>query len=104
MCTIIPRVENRKGRIIMLAETVFATIRQHQLIKPGARVVVAVSGGADSLALLHILKQLADRLPCNLHAATFDHGLRGEASAQDAEFVRQTAGIPVTVGYGHLDA
>lgn len=87
----------------MLAEAVLLTIRQHQLIPPASRIVIAVSGGADSLALLHILKHLAGQIPCELHAATFDHGLRGEESAQDAEFVRQTAGIPVTVGYGRLN-
>ncbi len=50
-------------------------------------MVVGVSGGADSLALLHILLALQDRLGCKLHAATLDHGVRGQAGADDAAYV-----------------
>lgn len=89
-----------------LVQAVLQTFRQYQLIPPDTTLLVAVSGGADSLALLHILKQLSLSLPLKLHVATLDHGLRGAAGAQDAEFVRQTAeawGLPVTVGQAHLD-
>jgi tRNA(Ile)-lysidine synthase len=77
------------------------------LILPGSRLVVGVSGGADSLALLHALRQLDQ---WRLHAATLDHGLRGAAGAADARFVEQLCAswdIPVTVGTlppGHLPA
>ncbi|NWF68219.1 MAG: tRNA lysidine(34) synthetase TilS [Chloroflexi bacterium] len=76
------------------------TIRQQQLFPAGSVVVVAVSGGADSLALLHVLRTLAAALKIRLHAATLDHGLRGEAGAADARFVVEQCrawGIPVTV-------
>lgn len=82
------------------------TIHHHHLIPPDSRLVVAVSGGADSMAMLHLLFRLRQRLAYHLHVATLDHGLRGEESAADAEFVRQTAeawGLPVTVGKADLD-
>ncbi|HEX2908979.1 MAG TPA: tRNA lysidine(34) synthetase TilS, partial [Phototrophicaceae bacterium] len=88
-----------------MLETVLHTLRQHDLIPAGTTLVVGVSGGADSLALLHLLHRLAPDLNCQLHAATFDHQLRGPASADDAQFVRQTAaawGIPVTSGQGDV--
>ena len=58
---------------------------------------MGVSGGADSLTLLHVLHHL----PFDLHVATLDHGLRGEAGADDVRFVIQTCeawGIPATAG------
>ena len=55
----------------------------------GARILVAVSGGADSLALLFLLAALAPGRGWTLAAATLDHGLRGEASAEDRRFVEQ---------------
>lgn len=70
------------------------------------RLVIAVSGGADSLALLHVLYTLAEALRLTLHVATLDHGLRGEAGADDAQFVVDTAqawGLPVTAGKVALD-
>ena len=55
----------------------------------GATIVAAVSGGPDSLALVHALAQLRDDLGIRLYAAHLDHGLRPAESAADAEFVRQ---------------
>lgn len=84
-----------------LVARVAETIERHALCAPGDCVVVGVSGGADSLALLHALLALRERLGIALHVATLDHGLRGAAGAADAEFVRRTAldwGLPVTVG------
>ena len=58
----------------------------------GDRVVVAVSGGADSVALLHLLAALAPGRGWRLVVATLDHGLRGEAGAGDRRFVEELAG------------
>ena len=55
----------------------------------GSSLVVAVSGGPDSLALVHALHTLRSDLRLKLHAAHLDHGLRPEASAEDADFVRK---------------
>lgn len=54
-------------------------------------VIVAVSGGADSLCLLHLLRQCAADLNMTLVVATLDHSLRGDAGAADASFVASLA-------------
>lgn len=72
----------------------------------GARVVVAASGGPDSLALLHALDALKRPLRLDIHAAHFDHRLRPESRA-DADFVRDFAasiGVPVSAGSADVDA
>ncbi len=66
------------------------TIVTQQLFGPRARLVVAVSGGADSVALLHALCQLRAEWQLTLHVAHLDHGVR-EASRDDAECVRDLA-------------
>lgn len=89
----------RMNSHVTLAYAVNASIREHRLIAAGERILIAASGGTDSLALLHILMSLRDSLGCDLHVATLDHGLRGEAGADDARFVVETAqawNIPVT--------
>lgn len=69
---------------------VVRTIREHGLIDRGDRVLCAVSGGPDSMALLHILWELRDRLGLQLAVTTVDHGLRPEARAE-AELVAARA-------------
>ncbi len=76
---------------IELHTRVLHIIRSLGLIPPDSLLVVAVSGGADSLALLHMLNRIKDDLQCRLHVATLDHGLRGQAGADDAQFVEDTA-------------
>ena len=76
-------------------------IRRNGLLATGESVVVAVSGGADSIFLLHALHNLATRLRLRLHVAHFDHGWRGAASAADASFVGDVAarlGLPFHLG------
>ncbi len=61
--------------------------KSHGLLKEGMHVLVACSGGPDSLALLDILMKLRPRFHLVLSAAHFDHGIRGQVSAEDAAFV-----------------
>jgi len=70
------------------------------MVNPGDGVVVAVSGGPDSTALLHLLWRLSGPMHLTLHVFHMDHGLRGAASAGDAEYVRRLAEsleLPCTV-------
>ena len=70
------------------------------MFEPGQQVGVAVSGGADSVCLLYALLELAPRWDLRLRVVHLDHGLRGEESRQDAEFVRGLAarlGLPLTL-------
>ena len=71
-------------------KTLVATVRRQKLFKTGETVLVAVSGGADSVALLDVLAQLADER-LQLVVAHLNHGLRGAASDEDEEFVRRLA-------------
>ncbi|HEX6479418.1 MAG TPA: tRNA lysidine(34) synthetase TilS [Ktedonobacteraceae bacterium] len=88
-----------------MLQSVTEFIEKHQLLPTRGEIVVAVSGGADSLCLLHLLHRLCGpgkRYPeLRLHAAHLNHKLRGEAGQQDAVAVASIAaawGIPCTVG------
>ena len=72
-------------------------------LSPGSALVCAVSGGADSVALLHCLRTLSEELGFSLTAAHFNHCLRGEESDGDEAFVRYLCkqwGVPLAVGRG----
>lgn len=72
-------------------ETVLKTSRRHGLLKKGDRVLIGVSGGPDSIALLHVLHQAAPRWDLHLAVAHLNHGLRGDASDRDEDFVAERA-------------
>ncbi len=82
-----------------------AFIRQQQLIAPGDKVCCAVSGGADSVAMLFALYLLREKLEIDLSAAHFNHHLRGAESDRDESFVREFCdryGIPLAVAGGEV--
>lgn len=82
-------------------------IREQDMIQPGDTVICAVSGGADSVALLFSLYLLKDKLNVRLEAAHFNHHLRGEESDRDEAFVRELCDrydIPLHVGSGQVTA
>ena len=84
----------------MLMESALQAIRDHGMIAPGDRVLIAVSGGLDSVVLLDVLHRLAPQLQCESIVGHIDHGLRGADSAGDAAFVETLAasyGLPVYV-------
>ena len=75
-------------------------IQEHHLLSGSRKLLVAVSGGADSVCLLHILVKLQKELVVNLHVAHLNHQLRGAESEADADYVSDLArqlGIPATI-------
>ena len=67
-----------------------AFVRQYDMISPGDRVVCAVSGGADSVALLFAMYLLKEKLDIRLEAAHFNHCLRGDESDRDEYYKPDT--------------
>ena len=89
------------GFFTMILETVVNTLARHDAFVRGEAVIVAVSGGCDSVALLHLLKRSKACLGIDLHIASLNHGIRAEAGKLDLEFVTHVAEswhIPYTVG------
>jgi len=85
---------------IKLESNVVAFIQRYSLISPGETVVVGVSGGADSVCLLHVLAKRQKGLGIKLHVAHVNHQLRGIESEADAQYVSDLAGslgIPITI-------
>jgi len=74
-----------------LAQQLFITIRKQQSVRAGDRVIAAVSGGADSVALLHLLLELRAELGIVLSVAHVNHKLRAEESDADQRFVAELA-------------
>jgi tRNA(Ile)-lysidine synthase len=74
-----------------LRQTVVEYIRKHELLKAGNRVGIAVSGGADSVALLRLLVELRKEIGVVLSVVHFNHKLRGVASEEDERFVAELA-------------
>lgn len=72
-------------------QAVKASIQRDKLLQPGDRVLVAVSGGPDSVALLHLLHELKDELHLHLEVAHLQHGIRGREAKHDARFVEELA-------------
>jgi tRNA(Ile)-lysidine synthase len=74
-----------------LLERIAEVITRHRMMERGQRVGVAVSGGADSVCLLHALRELAPRWELRLSVLHLNHRLRGEESDGDAAFVCRLA-------------
>lgn len=68
------------------------TIINNQLIKKGDKIIVALSGGPDSVCLAHILSQLSPELKIKIILAHLNHNLRGKESEQDAQWVKKFSG------------
>jgi tRNA(Ile)-lysidine synthase len=83
-----------------LEQRVLGFTQQHHLVSGGEKLLVAVSGGPDSVCLLHILVKLQEELKTKLHVAHLNHQLRGAESEADADYVSDLArqcGIPATI-------
>jgi tRNA(Ile)-lysidine synthase len=83
-----------------LEQRVLGFIQEHHLVPSEKTLLVAVSGGPDSVCLLHILAALQNKLGVKLHVAHLDHQLRGAESQADAHYVSNLThqlGIPATI-------
>ncbi len=90
-----------------MKEKVHAYIKKHQMIKAGDSVLVGVSGGADSLALLHFLSQSREDLGIGLGVAHLHHGMRGSVADGDAAFVEamcRSLDVPFYGGFADVPA
>ena len=74
-----------------MLEKILKYIREQQLFRPGERVAVACSGGADSVALLRILAELREEIGIVLSMAHFHHQIRGAEADSDQHFVKELA-------------
>lgn len=84
---------------------VLAFLRKYDMVRPGDTVICAVSGGADSMALIWCLWMIRQKLGITVEAAHFNHHLRGEESDRDERFVRDFCDfhdIPLHVGDGEI--
>ena len=83
-----------------MIKQVMEWIETQQLIAPGDRVIVGISGGADSVCLLYLLSEIQKKMDFTLEAVHIEHGIRGAESREDAAFVRTLCGrlhVPCTV-------
>ncbi len=88
------------GRQQPLSRRVLRFIREHNLVRGNELLVAGVSGGPDSVCLIHILASLSETLGIKLHIAHLNHLLRGAESDADADYVSSLAhelGIPATI-------
>jgi tRNA(Ile)-lysidine synthase len=75
-----------------------ATVEKYRMLEEGDTVIVGVSGGVDSVVLLHVLMALRDEYDLSLIVAHLDHGIRGEESRREGDFVSglaQGLGLPI---------
>ncbi|NLX62147.1 MAG: tRNA lysidine(34) synthetase TilS [Tissierellia bacterium] len=80
-----------------MKEKVLKAVKEHNLIEEGDNILVGVSGGADSMALLYVLLEIKEEIDFNIFIAHVNHGVRGEEALEDEKYVERTAkklGIP----------
>lgn len=83
--------KNGQGENYML-QKVITYINEYEMIQRGDKIIVGVSGGADSICLLFMLWQLQKQFDCTLHVVHVEHGLRGEAALEDCRYVEEFCG------------
>ena len=99
----------KNGKILMtgldLLQDMEGICSNNKLFSPGAGIVIACSGGVDSIVLTHLLKRLSKSWGLRLCIAHFEHGIRGNESRKDADFVKRIAGewdIPFRMESGNV--
>jgi tRNA(Ile)-lysidine synthase len=100
------RILNTMAMLVAtLIDRVAENINRYSMLSSGDNVGVAVSGGADSVVLLHLLHELSQGLEIKLRVLHVNHHLRGAESEGDEQFVRELAGrlgLPIAVGDGTI--
>ncbi len=94
------RSRSARPAVDLIPGRLSAFLTEHGMADSKAPLLIAVSGGPDSVCLLHALAGLRDSLPLGLHAAHLDHQLRGRESTADAAYVKVLCGrlaIPVSM-------
>lgn len=87
--------------------TVLKTIEEHKLIQSGDELVLGLSGGPDSICLLHILASLQQKLNFKLYALHMNHQIRGKEADEDMRFAVQSCKdllVPITVKIANIPA
>lgn len=74
---------------MITADSVFKVMQEHHMTEKGDRVVIGVSGGADSMCLLFLMYELKERLEISPEVIHINHGIRGESADKDEEYVRE---------------
>ena len=85
---------------LMITDNFWAAVKEYKMFEPGEKVLIAVSGGADSTALLNLLYASREELGVTLHVAHLNHLLRRGEAELDVKFVEamaQKMGLPVIV-------
>lgn len=88
---------------LKMLDRVKKTLKKYKMLTQGEKVVLGVSGGADSIALLHSLNELID-YGLEIIVAHLNHGIRRDEAERDAEFVKDTVKtLGLTYVYGEVD-
>ena len=93
------------GRVSVFLQRLEKNIRSRALLSRGQKILVGVSGGVDSMVLLHALNFLAGNFRWKISVAHFNHQLRGRSSDADERLVRKTAAalkLPLAVGSANV--
>jgi tRNA(Ile)-lysidine synthase len=76
-----------EGELSSVIDQVRETLEHYAMFAPSETLVLGVSGGPDSLCLLHVMRRLTPTLGINLHVGHLDHGIRGDEAEEDARYV-----------------
>lgn len=97
-------ISNKSVGMGYMISKVLEAIEKYSLINNGDGIVIGVSGGADSLCLLHILTSLKEKMGLRLYAAHVNHMLRGDESLGDESFVKYICGeLNIVLESVHID-
>lgn len=87
-----------------MLQKVITYINEYQMIKRGDKIIIGVSGGADSICLLFMLWKLQKQFDCTLHVVHVEHGLRGDSALEDCRYVENFCGkLGISCRSFHVD-